>query len=948
MEIALRPLIACLAAASAAVLLSVALPAWAQAQTQAQAQAVPQDATLKEVEVAASAFVRGAPVPAWAELLPMPAPGPADVRKPVVVRLADNHLWAGEVPAHLSSRADQVNDAAALGHIGQVALPFNPQYQRLLLHKLAILRGGQSIDHTAQAQVRFLQRETGLEQGIYSGVVTASLLLSDVRVGDTLHLVYTVEGENPVFGQRYSGWASWEHQQPVNRRRVTLVSPESRQIRWQWMGETHSRGSRPEQVVRAGQRILRFDESDVAGVDVEPAMPPQAQPMRWLLFSEYASWAEVAQWAVPLFPADAPLPAALQPVMQRLKALPTADEKASAALQWVQGEIRYWSVSLGESSHRPHLPEETVARRFGDCKDKSLLLTRMLVELGLQARPALASLRSRSGPKDWLPTPLAFDHVVVQLQLGGREYTLDPTRLEQVGALATMGQHLEEAQLLPVAAGSQALVEVRSPNRSEIFTGALNETFRLARFDGEAELEVQHRWAGLGAESLRLALPRLDAAQLERWSMQGYERRYPGIKLQGAPRFEDDRSRNLVVATVKYKVPGFARQVDGDWVARYFPANFAGALHLPEQLTRKFPVVVPSYPGTLHYLLEVHWPDSVAAVTDPRMQRQETPHFELESTRSFRGNVARHALKLVARVPQVPAAELPRLVEDLRTLDQRVGGVAVVDKSQIKAGGLLGIGRETLQDKLRKTLQEQVDRTGRQLREGKLAGADLANGLCSRAEALADLGRPAEGLKDALEAVKVSQQSGRAHQCLANLHFISGDFARAAAQYTRALPLSDDTFDAYYRRGHARFYEGKLELAAEDFAKAAADKEDESDRLFAQLWQVWTLQLLQRPLPAELDAAARKQPRGAWPRPALAMLVGELTPEQMLAHLRGTLKGDELEMALAEAWFYVGQYHRVRGQAEPARQAFEQAREKNIIVYIEHVSAGFELARLAR
>ncbi|MDV7401596.1 DUF3857 domain-containing protein, partial [Arthrospira platensis SPKY1] len=101
--------------------------------------------------------------------------------------------------AYLVNRAEQAREAGALGVIGQPQLAFNPQHQRLLLHRVHLVRGDEVIDHTPTVRVRFLQRETELEQGVYSGVITAALLLEDVRVGDTLHLVYSVEGDNPVF-----------------------------------------------------------------------------------------------------------------------------------------------------------------------------------------------------------------------------------------------------------------------------------------------------------------------------------------------------------------------------------------------------------------------------------------------------------------------------------------------------------------------------------------------------------------------------------------------------------------------------------------------------------------------------------------------------------------------------------------------------------------------------
>jgi lipoprotein NlpI len=111
------------------------------------------------------------------------------------------------------------------------------------------------------------------------------------------------------------------------------------------------------------------------------------------------------------------------------------------------------------------------------------------------------------------------------------------------------------------------------------------------------------------------------------------------------------------------------------------------------------------------------------------------------------------------------------------------------------------------------------------------------------------------------------------------------------------------------------------------------------------LWQAWTLQRLGRPLPAEVQALAAKNPTGDWPRPALAMLAGRLSPEQVIEQLERK-KGDERELGLAEGWFYLGQHFINQGQPDKARDAFEKARAKGITMYIEHVAAGFELQRL--
>jgi transglutaminase-like putative cysteine protease/lipoprotein NlpI len=926
---------------------SVALQALAQDATTPVAPA-PSDQGLKETSVAATAFVRGAPVPAWADLLPLPPALPAttSVPPPITVRLEDTHLLAGDTPVALVNVAQQVNDTAALGRIGQISLRFIPPYQRLLLHKVAILRGEQVIDHTASAPVRFLQREAGLEQGVYSGVITASLLLPDVRVGDTLVLQYSIEGANPIFGNRYVQGVPWQRPVPVQLRRVTLNAPEARAIQWKWIGDGAASASEPTITTQAGMRRLRFEERDLPAVELEPMQPRGAVPLHWLQFSEFADWAEVARWADTLFPIDTSLPPELTPLLQRLQALPSRAEQASQALQWVQAEIRYVSVSLGESSHRPHAPAEVLRNRYGDCKDKSFLLMRILQTLGIPARAVLASLSAPQGPGRLLASPLAFDHVVVQARIDDRDFYLDPTRLGQRGPLDRMGQGLEEASVLVVdGRETSALTVVRSPNRREIFHNELSEKFRLDAFGDDGELDTQQQFSGLAAETLRLTIARFDAARLQRAVLTGLERRYPGITIVGTPTVRDDTEHNRVTISARFKVPKLASSIDGNWVMRFLPGNLQGAIALPPSPARRFALALPAFPVTLVYRAEMQWPASVSAVLDPSTQRVGNAAFNAEVTRSFRGNVSKASLRFEPLTPSVAAKDVPAMIADVRTMERYIGSAMVVARNQVKDGGFLGIGRKTMRDQLRARAEAAVARSSKAIAGGQLGGDDLAQSLCLRADAQAELGNTAQALKDAQEAVRQAPSLGSAWFCQGNANWSRGEFMAAASDYSRALALGHSAADTFYRRGQARFFEGKLEQAADDFARAATDRPDATDKLYALLWQAWTLQRLGRALPPALLAAAGAEPAEAWPRPALAMVAGRLTPEQLLEQIERKV-GDERELALAEAWFYIGEYRLNAKQPDAARDAFEKARAQGIVRSVEHAAAGFELQRL--
>ena len=920
----------------------------------AHAQAPPSGAgavetPLQEIAIAASALVRSAPLPAWADLAPLPPAVPA--RRALAVRLDETHLRIADTPLELHHIVRQVNDAGALGQLGQISIVFAPAYQRLLLHKVLILRGTGFIDHTSSAPVRFLQREAKLEQGIYSGLITATLLLPDVRVGDTLQLQYTIEGANPIFGKRYANIVSWEQQAPVQVRRVTVSYPESRPLQWAWMKAATPTPAGLDGVTETrtadGLRQLRYEQRDVPAVELEAMLPRGFVPVHLLQFSEFQNWADVARWADTLFPPDAPLPAELVPVIQRLLRLPTQAEQASQALQWVQSEIRYYSVSLGESSHRPHAPAEVLRNRYGDCKDKSFLLMRMLQSLGMQARPVLAALGAPQRPAGMLASPLAFDHAVVQLRLDGRDFFLDPTRLGQRGPLESMGQGLEAASVLVVSDRNiNGLDVVSSPNRKALFRSELSERFRVASFTESAELETLQQWFGIEAEQLRLTLARFDPARLQRAALSGIERRYPGATLIGSPVLTDTVEQNHITLQARFLIPKLVTELPTGWAMRFVPANLQGALVLPPSAVRTQPLALPGFPRQVLYNAEVQWPDSVSGVADAATQRVANAQFTADVTRSFRASVARTSLQFEALAPEVAARDVPQLLIDMQQLNKLVGGVMAVEKTQVKDGGFLGLGRKSIQETLQARALSVVERTGKAIGGSGLAGDDLAEALCSRAEALAELGRFPEALQDTQAAGRAAPALARAWQCQANVDWSNGDFVQAESGFGKALTFGLAPYEAYLRRGQARYYAGRLEQAAADFAKAAADRTGAGDKPFALLWQAWTLAELGQPLPPDTLTLAAKEPPGAWPQAALAMFTGRLNPQQVLQTL-DVRQGDDRELALAEAWFYIGQWYRLRGDTKLARDAFEQARSKGITSYTEHVAAGFEIKRLA-
>src|SRR5690606_18839309 len=146
----------------------------------------------------------------------------------------------------------------------------------------------------------------------------------------------------------------------------------------------HRENGAPEPVVRdTGDAVeVVLQSHDAPRVVNENQYPAWYQPFALAQVAPRRRWSEVVEWALPLYPRDASLPAELERKAGEWARLPTPQARLAAALRLVQDEVRYFGQEIGDSSHRPASPAVTWERRYGDCKDKTYLLVTLLRRLG--------------------------------------------------------------------------------------------------------------------------------------------------------------------------------------------------------------------------------------------------------------------------------------------------------------------------------------------------------------------------------------------------------------------------------------------------------------------------------------------------------------------------------------------------------------------------------------
>lgn len=883
------------------------------------------------------AFIKGAPIPSWVDSIsPIPS---ATHKNPLLLRLSEVYFYVDQEISTFNHRAIQANEPTVLDQIGHIEINFQADYQRVLLHVLRVYRGNQVLDKLHGADVRFLRREPELDAGIYGGLVTASIVIDDLRVGDTLEIAYTTIGKNPVFGNYFFDSATWDSPYLTAKRRITLNAPVGRNIQYRVIGDGQQSVPEPKIHQTSGRRIVRFEGSDIPVAEYETGTPNDYHALQWIQFSEFASWQDVTKWAQSLFTTSTPVNS-LHDALASARNAKSPRDAVSKTLEYVQSNIRYLSVSIGENSHRPYPPEQVLARRYGDCKDKSLLLTVMLRQLGIDATPVLVSTYHRKNLDRTLPSPQLFNHVIVRASVQGKVYFIDPTRHGQTGNLDRMGQVHANSQALVIAPDVDKVVDIPQVDE-DLLTNTRTERVVVKKMDEPVQMLVHLSYRGIDAEEVRNGVSRLSFAQLKKFYEGNIAKRYPNALLTGDPRIEDDRIENHLTVELLFQIRDFFQTAQNQWAFQYKAENMVGLFNLPSSTNRKAPLAVPSVPSIYRYRLEVELPDEFDAHYSPSTRNLYDSVFSLSETLAFSGRQISVTLQMKLTADRVDPQNVADFMGNLNKSAEVLQGTLSIRHSDLKTPGPMVNAALPLKDRIIETLEKRVMSTEQVIADAKLTGQDASRARCERARSLAYLGRNSNARAELQSLVRRKPNPPEILRCVAEVALLNGDFQLSEQEFTQALALDQANSDVYLQRGIVRFYSGKRGQAIDDFSKAMDQTKNAAEKARARIWRVIALRRSGKTSESDIGTNITNE----WPDIALAALSHRETPEAMLrsVHMES---GDQLEFALVEAYFYLGQRYLIKGDRIQARAYFQQALDKGLLYSQFHSAARLELAQL--
>lgn len=430
--------------------------------------------------------------------------------------------------------AHHIVNQEGVDNYSDIFVTYQPAFESLTFNIARIHRQGQIIDQLPELDIEVFRREQFLELGIYDGEATAVINLHDVRPGDVVEYAYTRSGSNPLLDGHLTGLSVQQLSVPVRAINYRIIAGPARDLQQRsfYDGGPLAVSDGPH------GREYTWSGREIPALVVDDNVPYWYDPSPRTGLSSFADWAAVVDWAEPMYRIDEGDLADLREVAADLLAGDDREVSVRAVIRFVQDDVRYLAREEGIWGLQPRRPGVCVQKRFGDCKDKSLLLVALLGLLDIEAFPLLVSTDHERNVGELLPSHRVFNHCIVGFEHDGETIFVDPTIAHQGGGVTN--RFCPDYGLgLPIRPGADALVALPSP--------AVPQVEVLERFEvdeigtGGAAYTVTTRYRGLAADTRRAYFTARELEQAGRDCLQFYSAVYPGIELSESMAIVADR-----------------------------------------------------------------------------------------------------------------------------------------------------------------------------------------------------------------------------------------------------------------------------------------------------------------------------------------------------------------------------------------------------------------------
>ena len=400
-----------------------------------------------------------------------------------------------------------------------------------------------------------------------------------------------------------------------------------------------------------------FHAEHVPPLPAEPNSPPDVDILARVNVGTLPRWEEYVHWEFALLSRAFQTDARIKALVERLLADAGDDPaKRLAALQrFVTRDVRYqkdYEDSI--AGVRPHPAAETLTRRYGDCKDKSVLLVTMAREAGIEARFTLVRTRGAGRLLRDLPQQ-QFNHAIVYLppQPGfpaGRFLDTTADGLD----LTALRQDVQGATALVLDPTERSFAFVDIPLDPPALHSDRHRATVLPSFDGPAQVQLESEFTGVSADFFRR---RLRNDERGRKAVEAFvDMLFPGAQARPLGIDGHQDLTGPLRMSFALRAPSLVRVDRGELRVR--PPDFLGLDHLVPHAQRANPLRLGT-PRTASLTLTLALGTQLSAAHVPPDTAIETPCLRLHRTATPGPEQLEIVYELVRTCYEISVADYP-------------------------------------------------------------------------------------------------------------------------------------------------------------------------------------------------------------------------------------------------------------------------------------------------
>jgi len=423
---------------------------------------------------------------------------------PYFYPLVDYQDRVEDAAVHRFCRTVQkINDSSRIEDASLFLRDLHAENEHIIFHGLEIIRDDRQFSALSEDNIEVYQRETSLESHITNRLLTVSLSIDDLRVGDLIDFQTTIVEqvtEHPLWVKHYNAtfWLDWDC--PVLLEKVRVINQSANALNLH-----HHRFDDGKQVDNYGI-IESSGEFERSYPDLEPKSFEKTAPdwlwTDFLLATTRLGWEDISSYLYRYYrEADTSDGIPDLDQIDRIKLRGDMPRDALRIIRFVQNGIRYRGEHHGVYTHTPKSPQYVLHKGSGDCKDKSNLLVALLKAIDVEANLVLVNTRIGKGMNDFKPSAYRFNHMIVRVQIENQYYYFDPTIQKQAGDFAHVAQ-LDYGYALNLTEPGESLVKLPFLLSRKVFQ--LKHCFDFRDGDnGNGNLVITRKYFAHRADNMR-------------------------------------------------------------------------------------------------------------------------------------------------------------------------------------------------------------------------------------------------------------------------------------------------------------------------------------------------------------------------------------------------------------------------------------------------------------